>query len=53
MAKAKELGYEEMVLDTLSSLETARKLYARLGFVEIEKYYDNPLEMVVYYKVVL
>ncbi|PVI01850.1 acetyltransferase [Periconia macrospinosa] len=48
--KARELGYTEALLDTLSSMVAARKLYARYGFEETEKYYDNPLPNVVYYK---
>lgn len=50
LEKARELGYKEGVLDTLASMVAARKLYARYGFEETEKYYDNPLLNVVYYK---
>ncbi|RAL05482.1 GNAT family N-acetyltransferase [Aspergillus ibericus CBS 121593] len=40
MARAKELGYREMRLDTLRSMEGPVRLYKSLGFVEIEPYYD-------------
>lgn len=43
-----ELEYEFMLLDTFGSLKSAVKLYERLGFYEIDPYYDNPLENVVY-----
>ncbi len=36
MAKARELGYETMSLETNSSLERALKLYRRYGFTEYE-----------------
>jgi ribosomal protein S18 acetylase RimI-like enzyme len=48
VARAREIGYRRMVLDTLASMTSARKLYRFLGFREIEPYYDNPLEDVVY-----
>ena len=41
--EAEKLGYEEMRLDTLSSMSGARKLYAEFGFSEIEAYYQTPL----------
>ena len=42
--EAERLGYDEMRLDTLLSMEGARKLYERYGFEEIEAYYDTPLK---------
>jgi GNAT superfamily N-acetyltransferase len=42
--KAKDLGYTEMLLDTLSSMTAARKMYADYGFEECEKYYDTTIE---------
>jgi ribosomal protein S18 acetylase RimI-like enzyme len=42
--EAMRLGYEEMRLDTLPSMEGARKLYGKYGFEEMEAYYETPLE---------
>jgi len=51
--EAKIIGYEEMVLDTLSSLTSAVSLYQRNGFIEVSSYYDNPLQDVLYFKLKL
>jgi len=50
---AKDIGYKEMVLDTLSSLESAVYMYRKMGFEEVEPYYDNPLKDVLYFKLKL
>jgi GNAT superfamily N-acetyltransferase len=42
--EAEDMGYEEMRLDTLAQMEGARKLYASLGFEEMNAYYETPLE---------
>ena len=38
-----------MVLDTVAPLEAAVHLYRKLGFEEIEPYYHNPFEDVIYF----
>ena len=43
IARAKGLGYREMLLDTLEDMCAARRLYARLGFRECGPYYQNPI----------
>lgn len=40
---ARQLGYAHVLLDTLDDMESARALYAELGFVEIPPYYHNPI----------
>ena len=41
---AQKLGYSEIRLDTLPSMRAAIGLYEQLGFVDIEPYYETPLE---------
>ena len=40
---AMQIGCRSLVLDTLSTMDQAKSLYRRLGFLEIEPYYDSPI----------
>ena len=48
---ARIAGYHSVLLDTLDDMESARALYAELGFTEIPPYYHNPLPGAHYLKV--
>ncbi len=50
MALATQAGYSCMLLDTLDDMETARGLYASLGFEDIPPYYFNPIPGAHYLK---
>ena len=45
---AKQRGYEKMRLDTEKRLKVAITLYRNVGFIDINKYYENPLEGIIY-----
>ncbi len=47
---AKEKNYSKIMLDTLSSMESAQTLYRSLGFFETEPYYNNPHPEVVFFE---
>ena len=48
VAEARKLGYRATRLDTLPRMEAARALYQRLGFREVEAYYESPLEGTIF-----
>jgi ribosomal protein S18 acetylase RimI-like enzyme len=50
VARARELGYAAMRLDTLPTMDTAQALYLSLGFREIERYNENPIEGVRFFE---
>jgi putative acetyltransferase len=50
---ARRAGYRELRLDTLGTMTSARALYDRLGFVEIEPYSNKYLPGTVFYSLVL
>lgn len=47
---AKEIGYKNMLLDTLPFLERAIYLYKKFGFNEIESYNNSPMDTSIYMK---
>ena len=50
---ARVAGYQYLLLDTLSDMESARALYEDLGFKDIPAYYYNPVAGAHYLKVTL
>lgn len=50
---ARLIGYREMLLDTLPFLQSAIRLYEKLGFSVIEKYNDSPMDSSIYMKLEL
>jgi putative acetyltransferase len=53
IVRARELGYATMRLDTLPTMNAARSLYVSLGFRQIERYNDNPIEGVLFFELLL
>jgi len=47
---ARVAGYDSVLLDTLDDMESARALYAELGFADIPPYYPNPIPGAHYLK---
>ena len=43
LARARELGYRRVLLDTTPGMEAAHELYRRLGFRETDPYTENPV----------
>lgn len=41
---ARDFGYKTIYLDTDHGLTHANHIYEQLGFQDIEKYYDNPMD---------
>lgn len=50
IADAKIIGYKHILLDTFPFLETAIKLYKKLGFYEIKSYNNSPMDNLIYLK---
>ena len=48
LLRARCLGYGRMLLDTLPEMAGAIRLYRELGFVETDRYWDNPINRTIY-----
>ena len=48
MEDAQIIGYRHMLLDTLPFLQVAIRMYRNLGFYEIERYNDSPMDTSIY-----
>ena len=46
--RAGRLGYDRMALDTLPEMAGVLDLYRSLGFVENDRYWDNPIGRLIY-----
>jgi GNAT superfamily N-acetyltransferase len=53
IAKAKELGYRSIKLDSIKPLAKALALYRKLGFIEIEPYRYNPHPEAIFMELIL
>jgi ribosomal protein S18 acetylase RimI-like enzyme len=53
IARARELGYGTLRLDTLPRMDAARALYVSLGFRQIGRYNENPIEGVLFFELAL
>ncbi|KAJ5484667.1 Acyl-CoA N-acyltransferase [Penicillium expansum] len=48
LTQARDLGYRGMRLDTLPEMRAAQRLYRKYGFVDIEPYYETPIQRTVF-----
>lgn len=48
VAAGRTAGYTQMRLDSFARLSAAIRLYRSMGFREIDPYYENPLDGVIY-----
>ena len=53
IGRAHTIGYDALKLDTLATMQSARALYAALGFRPCAPYYPNPLPGVEYLSLAL
>ena len=50
---ARRAGYRRLVLDTLDRMESAVRLYEKLGFRQIPAYYVNPIKGALYFELLM
>ena len=51
--EAREMGYQNLKLDTLTYMKSAIRLYSKLGFSLTSPYYNNPLKNTLYFELKL
>ena len=50
ISDARDIGYKQILLDTLPFLKSAIHLYEKYGFYEILPYNNSPMENSIYYR---
>ena len=50
---AREIGYKYLLLDTMPFMETAINAYENVGFERIDKYYETPVDDLIFLKLEL
>jgi len=53
LESARQAGYKRISLDTERRLTTTIDMYRKFGFEEIGKYYDNPMDDILYLELAL
>lgn len=53
VAAARQLGYRQLLLDTLPAMKEAQSLYASMGFKPVPAYRHNPVPGTVYLELAL
>lgn len=50
LARARELGFGVMRLDTLPTMDAAQELYRSFGFSPVGRYNDNPVSGALFFE---
>ena len=54
IARAKQMGWKTMYLDTVpAAMPEANRLYAAMGFEQTERYNENPIDAVAFFRLSL
>lgn len=48
LADARNIGYRQILLDTFPFLDTAVSMYRRMGFLEIPRYNNSPMDSTIF-----